>query len=224
MKEHDPGDPLDPGELAQLPVFPLPRIVFFPGSALPLHVFEPRYRAMMEDCLSSGPRAIAMALLAPGWEDDYEGNPPIRSIAGAGRIADWQRRPDGRFDLVLYGVARVELEELVGGDKPYRRARATVLPDRMPHVEPIERMLPDVLGAASAIAAILRRQHPKFELGVDATTAPGLIADRLADRLVADIDRRQALLEQTDVKVRLALLHDTLLELYATLGTSDSVH
>jgi Lon protease-like protein len=224
MKEHDPADPLEPEELAALPVFPLPRIVFFPGSVLPLHVFEPRYRAMIEDALSSGPRAIAMALLAPGWEEDYEGRPKMREIAGAGRIADWQRRTDGRFDLVLYGVARVRLEELPAEGRAYRRARAVVLPDRLTHEDAVERLLPDVLGAASSIAAILRREHPQFELGVDKTTAPGLIADRLADRLVADIERRQTILEQPDVKVRLALVHDALLDLYASLGARDSVH
>ena len=66
-------EPLAPEELAALPIFPLPRVVLLPGAALPLHVFEPRYRAMMHDCLEAGPRAIAMAMLAPGWERDYEG-------------------------------------------------------------------------------------------------------------------------------------------------------
>lgn len=74
-----------------------------------------------------------------------------------------------------------------------------------------------MLGAASSVAAIVRQKHPSFELGADPRMLPGLIADRIADRLVADPARRQALLEQPDVKVRLALLHDALLEMLATI-------
>ena len=89
-------EPLTDQELADLPVFPLPRVVFFPGSTLPLHLFEERYREMMEDCVSKGPMAMAVTLLRGDWEDDYEGSPEIHEIAGAGRILDWQRRDDGR--------------------------------------------------------------------------------------------------------------------------------
>lgn len=211
-------EPLSDAELAALPVFPLPRVVFFPGSVLPLHLFEPRYRDMMEACISRGPRAMVVALLEPGWESDYEGRPPVHEIAGAGRIVDWERRPDGRFDLLLHGLSRVRLEELPAEGLSYRRARCTPLPDRMPHPSAIERLLPDVLGAASALAAIVRQKHPSFELGIDAQTPPGILADRVADRLVADVPRRQALLEQPDVKVRLALLNDALLDLLADLA------
>ncbi len=210
-------DPLREDELAALPVFPLPRVVFFPGTVLPLHVFEPRYRAMMEDCVTKGPRAMAVALLQPGWESDYEGRPPIHAIAGAGRIVEHHRRADGRFDLLLHGLARVRLDELPP-DRPYRVARATPVPDRIPQLEPVERLVPDVLSAASAVVSIVRRRHPDLDLGVDRDTAPGVLADRIADRLIADLDRRQALLDQADVKVRLALVHDALLDLLARLA------
>ncbi len=218
-------EPLREDELAAMPVFPLPRVVFCPGSALPLHVFEPRYRAMLEDCLSKGPRAMVVALLKPGFEGDYEGRPPVHEIAGAGRIVEWARRPDGRFDVMLHGLSRVRLEELPAEGLAYRRARCTPLPDRMPHLGPIDRLLPDVLSAASALVAVVRQRYPSFELGLDAETPPGIAADRIADRLVADVERRQALLEQADVKVRLALLHDALLETLANLAPpSGTVH
>ena len=55
--------PLSSEELEALPIFPLPRLVFFPGSRLPLHLFEPRYLEMMEHCLQRGPEAIAVATL-----------------------------------------------------------------------------------------------------------------------------------------------------------------
>jgi Lon protease-like protein len=211
-------EPFSPDELAALPIFPLPDVVFFPSTTLALHIFEPRYRAMMEDCLAHGPAAMAVALLAPGWEEDYDGRPPIRTIAGAGRISQHVRRPDGRFDVLLSGVARVSLVELPEEGRPYRRARATPIPERIPHPDAVERLVPTVMTAASSIAGQVRRHHPDFELGVDATTMPGVLADRVADRLIADVERRQELLEQADVKVRLALLGDWLLELYAMIA------
>jgi Lon protease-like protein len=212
--------PLTEEELRALPVFPLPRLVFFPGSVLPLHFFEPRYREMIEDCVTTGPAAMAVTLLEPGWEPDYEGRPPIHTVAGAGRFLQHQRRPDGRFDVLLAGIARVQLEELPAEGKSYRRARATVLPDRAPHPGAVDRVLSDVLGTVSAVSGLVRQRHPEFDLGLDPRFSPGVIADRIADRMVADVERRQALLEQPDVKVRLALLNETLLELLASLAPS----
>ena len=59
-----------------IPIFPLPNVVLFPNVFLPLHIFEPRYRAMVADALK-GDRMIGMVLLRPGWEGDYEGRPPV---------------------------------------------------------------------------------------------------------------------------------------------------
>ncbi|MCZ7683645.1 MAG: LON peptidase substrate-binding domain-containing protein [Sandaracinaceae bacterium] len=116
-------EPLRDEELAALPVFPAAARGLLPGERPAAHVFERRYRAMMEDCVSRGPRAIVVALLEPGWESDYEGRPPVHEIAGAGRIVDFARRDDGRFDLLLHGLTRVRLEELPAEGLAYRRAR-----------------------------------------------------------------------------------------------------
>jgi Lon protease-like protein len=217
--------PLTRDELEALPVFPLPRLVFFPGSTLPLHIFEPRYRAMMEDCIAHGPMAMAVSMIAEDGEEDE--SPPLQTIAGAGRIIDWRRRRDGRFDLLLYGLTRVRLEELPREDRAYRRARAESLPDRLPHLDAIERHLTPLLGTAATVVALVRERYPDFSLGVEAATPPTVIADRIADRLVADPEARQRLLEATDVKVRLALVHDALVDLMATLrsqGLGGALH
>ena len=68
-----------------LPVFPLPGLVLFPGTQLPLHIFEPRYREMLEAALS-GDRMLVMALLQPGWEEQYYGAPPLHTVGCAARI------------------------------------------------------------------------------------------------------------------------------------------
>lgn len=111
-----------------VPVFPLPDLVFFPHAALPLHIFEPRYRLMVEDALR-GDRTIAMALLKPGWERGYDGNPDLFPLACAGIIEEEIRLPGGRFNIRLRGLARVEIRSFVQ-ESPYRIAAVRVLEDR----------------------------------------------------------------------------------------------
>ena len=97
---------------SSVPLFPLPRTVLFPNVDLPLHLFEPRYRAMAED-LTRGDRdpRIVVVLLRAGWEDDYYGNPPVHDVATLGRVVHHERLEDGRFNLVLRGTSRVRLHE-----------------------------------------------------------------------------------------------------------------
>ena len=73
---------------------------------------------------------MPVALLAPGWEDNYEGNPEIYEIAGAGRIVAHQERADGTHDIILHGLNRVRLNELPSQGRPYRCARAELAPAR----------------------------------------------------------------------------------------------
>src|SRR5881409_1420478 len=110
-----------------VPVFPLPDVVFFPHARLPLHIFEPRYRRMTEDALR-GDRLIAVALLKPGWEGTYDRSPEVCPIASAGVIEDEARLPDGRLNIRLRGLTRIEIREFVQ-ETPYRVASAQVLSD-----------------------------------------------------------------------------------------------
>jgi hypothetical protein len=132
-----PPDAIDQSALAALPIFPLPDVVLFPGALLPLHVFEPRYRELTRRALE-GEGLIAMALLEPGHEEEYFGNPPIRPVVGVGRIVDHRRLEDGRYTLVLLGVARARILEVVSAD-PFRTARVELLPDRPAEGEAYER-------------------------------------------------------------------------------------
>ena len=112
----------------QIPVFPLPEIVFFPGTVLPLHVFETRYRTMVMDALAAD-GTIAVALLQPGWEQRYAGNPEYFPVATAGRMEELQTTSDGRYYFKLAGSVRVRLGEVVR-DSPYRLVRAEEIPER----------------------------------------------------------------------------------------------
>jgi len=105
---------------ARIPVFPLPNVVLFPKTYLPLHIFEPRYRAMVSDAAMSG-QCIGMALLKEGWETDYYGHPPVFSVGCVGRLASVQPLADGRSNILLQGLERFAIER-EWYDKSYREA------------------------------------------------------------------------------------------------------
>jgi uncharacterized protein len=109
-----------------VPVFPLPDVVFFPGTVLPLHVFESRYRLMVKDALAAD-RSIAVALLKPGWESEYAGSPAFHEIATLGRMEDIETTADGRYLFRLVGTERVRLGNAVQ-ETPYRITHAAALP------------------------------------------------------------------------------------------------
>jgi Lon protease-like protein len=108
----------------RIPVFPLPNVVLFPKTYLPLHIFEPRYRTMVSDAAISG-QCIGMALLKDGWETDYYGHPPVFSMGCVGRLASVQPLADGRSNILLQGLERFEIER-EWFDKAYREATITV--------------------------------------------------------------------------------------------------
>jgi len=89
-----------------LPIFPLPEVTLFPHTFLPLHIFEARYRAMVADALARD-RRLAVARLEPGYERTYDGRPPVRAVAGAGEIVNWERQSSGRYNILLKGLCRV---------------------------------------------------------------------------------------------------------------------
>jgi len=210
-----PSTPLSAEELARLPVFPLPRVVFFPGTALPLHLFEPRYTEMIEDCLQSGCTAMAVALLAPGWEDHYDDNPAIHEVAGAGRIVAHQARPDGTHDVILHGLNRVRLSEIPNQEHAYRCARAVPIEDsgRATSSDMLAMM-----ACATRVAAKVRERQPDFALQVSAELTPARAADVVADQLVVSPEERQRILESSDVNERVNLVTESVASLLAQLS------
>lgn len=105
-----------------VPVFPLPDVVLFPHAHLPLHIFEPRYRQMIEHVLNHEPRErlLAMGTQMSEPAPDTLGDPPVFNIVGVGRVVDSNKLPDGRFIVVLQGVGRARLMRELESGKPWR--------------------------------------------------------------------------------------------------------
>jgi uncharacterized protein len=119
-----------------LSLFPLPTLVFFPHTRIPLHIFEPRYRKMVADALESG-SMIGMALLRPVFERDSLGNPAIHDLGTAGAIEHVSEYEDGRYDIVLRGVVRYRILEPLD-HRPYRIARVIADPEAVRDSESFE--------------------------------------------------------------------------------------
>src|SRR5690348_12250587 len=102
--------PLERVEAAagRLKVFPLPSLVLFPGTAAPLHIFEPRYRAMVKDAIDTD-GVFALAQVPTHAVPELAGTPPLHPILSAGIISLHQELPDGRYNLVLTGVCRARV-------------------------------------------------------------------------------------------------------------------
>src|SRR5436305_13528267 len=125
-----------------IPIFPLPNVVLFPNVFLPLHIFEPRYREMVDEALK-GDRIIGMVLLRPGWEGDYEGRPPVYPIGCAGVITHAERLADGRFNIVLRGMEKFRIASEDTAEL-YRVAHVIPVPE--PPADSVRDALPDARG------------------------------------------------------------------------------
>jgi len=204
-------------QLASVAVFPLPHVVLFPGARLPLHIFEPRYRAMMVDVLAGGTGLLVVAQLEPGWQQDYAAQPPIFPIAGIGEIERSQRNDDGTYDIELIGRARVRLAELPMLDKPYRRAKAEPVPDLAAGEGLPESELASLFSLATQVARLVRNREPRFRLLGAPDDPPGLLMDKISDQLIGDPVQRQQLLATLDLGDRLKAITSQIAHLHLTL-------
>ena len=146
-----------------IPIFPLPQVILVPGGLLPLHIFEARYRSMVQDALD-GNRLIAMALplSATGPNGDA---PRVHPICGLGRIVQHAALPDGRSNIVLEGLERVRIERELETDKPYRLVEASAVPDVEPEGQDLSARLAGLLERIPALTERERRHARELPAG-----------------------------------------------------------
>ncbi|HET7437528.1 MAG TPA: LON peptidase substrate-binding domain-containing protein [Thermoanaerobaculia bacterium] len=180
-----------------LPLFPLPNLVFFPHTRLPLHVFEPRYRQLVKDVMEADQK-FGIVLLRPGWEADYFGSPNTYTIGTLGTIEQAVPLDDGRYNILVRGDVRFRIIEEVSR-VPYRTARAVALPEA-------PRAL-DQTYAQREWLADLSHQYLKYL--PDQTAVPEIetvtleaLTNALVMSLNLDIEEKQKLLEKDDVIAR----------------------
>ncbi len=190
----------------QLPLFPLPGAVLLPGALLPLHVFEPRYRDLVRHCLD-GPPIMGIATLQPGFEEDYDGAPPIYDTLGVGELVAHQRLDDGRFYIVLRYVGRVRVEQELEVPHAFRVVRATLRPENAEGAE-------TALGRLKLMLMQLGARTSDEDDPQRGIREGGLeLADAVANELLQSSEERRAYLEQDRVVERIAMLETHLVGL-----------
>jgi Lon protease-like protein len=188
------------GGVARL--FPLPSVVVFPDALVPLKVFEPRYVAMVEEALEDD-GVIGMALLKPGYEEDYEGTPAIHPMLCLGKILQHKRLANGHIDFWLYGMERAVVTEEIPSE-PFRRAkveivRDAVAADEQERVAKRLRRALDMVPGRRTVVWEMRRMAGQVR-GLD--PGPGRYADAVANVCPLSPSERYAILAETDVTKR----------------------
>jgi hypothetical protein len=181
--------------VTRLSIFPLPGALLFPGMHLPLHVFEPRYRAMVSDAMARDRR---IGMIQPSGEGD---KPSLYAIGCVGRIAEVEALDDGRYNLILEGLALFRVIRELDVTTAFRQVEAELLPvltgetlslGRRSSLEIESRRFADAQGYSVDWDAVARLDDESLVNGI-AQIAP------------FDTAAKQALLEATDIETRAEL-------------------
>ena len=178
----------------ELPLFPLPEVVLFPGRPLPLHIFEFRYRIMMNTILDSD-RRFGVLMLDPT-------NGAIAPVGCCAEVLRHQRLPDDRMKVLTLGQQRFRLLEYVR-EKPYRVGLVEWIEDRTPDQDlrglatDVDRLLRDVVHLSAKLT------DQKIDLPDEIPTLPTELSYWVASNLYGVADEQQTLLEMQDTATRL---------------------
>ena len=198
-----------------IPIFPLPKAVLLPRSRLPLHIFEPRYLAMIEDCLKTPNRLIGM--VQPTGADDR-----LHSIGCAGKLTQFSETEDGRYMITLTGVSRYRIESEIDGFTPYRRFNVSWDSFKKDREGPIQ----DSKFDRKIFFELLKKFLEGEGLSTDWETLQQadneLLINSLSMMLDFDLEDKQALLEAPSLQTRRETL-TTLFEFSLRGGSDDEV-
>ena len=203
---------------ARLPLFPLP-LVLFPGATLPLHVFEPRYRALLADCRAGDGR---FGIVVSG-----EAGAPAPGVVGCvAELRDVQMLPDGRANIVVEGAERFAIAHLVDAGTPYQTAEVRPWED-LPEPEAA-----DALRAldASVREAFTRVARAARTIADDSAPVPplppdpGALSFAVASVVDFDLPTRQRLLASRSASARLSELAALLTQAVKPIEARAAVH
>jgi Lon protease-like protein len=182
-------------------LFPLPGVVMFPHVVLPLHIFEPRYRQMTEHALASD-RLITIVQISPATKGQTWTEPvPIESVGCLGKIIQYERLPEGRFNFLLLGLKRVRLLEEIPTKNLYRSARVEILEDEPPSISP-QQTRSELVQLFREVFTTRQELDPEFADLMDKEIPLGVLTDLVAHALSLPSELKQWLLGQTSVDQR----------------------
>jgi Lon protease-like protein len=204
----------------RLSIFPLPGALLLPRAYLPLHIFEPRYRAMVSDALARD-RRIAMIQPLPTQDMGVE-QPVLFDVGCIGRIAQVEAMQDGRFNLVLEGVTRFRTMREMDVATPFRQIEAEMFAGDIEDPDP----LPSVVRADVEREAKRFAQLHGYEIEWDdvGRLDDEALVNGIAQVVPLDIAAKQALLEAATLADRADMLVDFLRFFGPEAGEEPTLH
>lgn len=182
---------------------PLPGVLLFPNALLPLHVFEPRFRAMLAHALDDD-RMLCVALVRPERQQ-WRTSDDFYPVSTVGLIRACVGRADGTSDLILQGIRRVKFSDFEQ-ESPFPIARIKPLKTRTRLTVETDALAAKVLEFYSGLKESGRELPEKIDRYLTDMNDPEMLADLIASTFISDATRRQDLLEELDLNQRLRLL------------------
>jgi ATP-dependent Lon protease len=205
-------------ELNQLPIFPLP-IVLFPNELLPLHIFEPRYKKMLED-IQEGNNIFGISYFR-AEEAVTSNRPPIGSIGCATEVKEIQRLPDGRSNILTIGLARYIIERYVDCSKPYLIAEVSYFEDDEEDEELLKPLADEVFQTFVKIAKMAHELSGEREKMPEIPPAePQILSFLIGASFNLSPEEKYKLLQTRSTFERLSHLSEKLKEIITRIETT----
>lgn len=205
--------------LDRLPLFPLP-LVLFPAATLPLHIFEPRYRSMLADCLE-GDRRFGIVRLPEGLA---ESEIAIGTVGCVAEIAHTRALPDGRSNIIVHGGERFAFAAFVPSANAYHVCRGQPYADDDRFEPDLDDLAGRVRDVFKRVAQAARTLADDPESVPDLPDDPALLSFAIASLIDLDIDTRQEILTSRSPIERLQRIDAVLAPALATLIGRAEVH
>lgn len=214
-----PGSTLEFVTLENLPLFPLP-LVLFPGTAIPLHIFEPRYRAMLSDCITGDKRFGVVRL--------PEGVPEIDIAPGTvgcvAEILETESLPDGNSNIIVRGLERFTFDHFVASPHDYHVCRASEFDDQFEIGDELEALAAHVREVFQRVGRAARTLSDDPEPLPQLPDDPAIVSFAIGAMIDIDLDTRQALLASSSPLERLRRLDALLSAALGSIVTRAQVH
>jgi uncharacterized protein len=201
-----------------VPLFPLPNVVLFPKTPMPLYIFEERYRTMIREAIA-GDRELVIALLRSGYESSYSGISAVHEIACLGRIENYEELEDGKYNIVVVGTQRVRLIREVQ-HSPYRLVEVEKLDEvvqneieRSPEMAQQHNQLGGLFARFTELATGVKQRALELMPQLDFESLVNMVAMTLN----LPIEQKQALLEMGELSGRCDVLIPILQQQLETL-------
>jgi Lon protease-like protein len=188
----------------ELPIFPLP-IVLFPGAPQPLHIFEPRYRQLLADCIAAD-RRFGITYVTPHRAPAVDPAPDLGDVGCVALIRSSEPLPDGRSNILAVGERRFVLRRWVTGSQPYRVAEVEEFDDDPVDTVEVATLAQDVREGFARLARALGVLTERTDEAIDLPSDPALLSFQVAAALELDADAKRALQAGRNTSVRLRQL------------------